>query len=122
MREDTLYNYPLWSLREFMMNALMHRDFESNAPVYIYEYTNRIEIVNPGGLFGEVRPENFPNISDYRNPVISEAMKTMGFVNKFNFGIRKAQQELLIAGNPEATFDFSLITKFKVTIYINPNW
>ena len=122
MREDTLYNYPLWSLREFMMNALMHRDFESNAPVYIYEYTNRIEIVNPGGLFGEVRPENFPNISDYRNPVISEAMKTMGFVNKFNFGIRKAQQELLNAGNPEATFDFSLITKFKVTIYINPNW
>jgi ATP-dependent DNA helicase RecG len=36
------------------MNAVMHRNYESNAPIYIYEFSNRIEIINPGGLYGDV--------------------------------------------------------------------
>lgn len=63
------------------MNAVMHRSYESNAPIYIYEYANRIEIVNPGGLFGEATLQNFPNASDYRNIVLAEAMKVLGFVH-----------------------------------------
>ena len=73
-QEQTLRNYPYWALRELVMNAIMHRSYESNAPIYIYEFLNRIEIINPGGLFGEVTPQNFPNASDYRNVVVAEAM------------------------------------------------
>ncbi len=122
MQETHLYNYAPWALRELVMNAIMHRDYESNAPVYIYEFADRIEIINPGGLYGEARPENFPNASDYRNPVIAEAMRAMGFVNRFNFGIRNAQAELNKNGNPEAEFHLDLITKFKVVIGINRQW
>ena len=122
MREEQVYNYPLWALREFIMNAIMHRDYESNSPIYIYEFTDRIEIINSGGLFGEVRPENFPNASDYRNPVLAEAMKTMGYVNRFNFGVRNAQQKLLENGSPQAEFNLGLMTKFQVSIQIHPNW
>jgi ATP-dependent DNA helicase RecG len=57
----------------------MHRDYETNAPVQFYEYDNRIEVQNPGGLYGKVTPENFPNVSDYRNPFIAEAMKVLGY-------------------------------------------
>lgn len=121
-KEETLRNYPYWALRELVMNAIMHRSYESNAPIYIYEFANRIEIVNPGGLFGEVTPQNFPNASDYRNVVLAEAMKILGYVNRFNYGIKRAKEELIRNGNGEPIFDLSLITKFKVSIPINPGW
>ncbi|EAY31286.1 ATP-binding protein [Microscilla marina] len=122
LQEQQIYNYPLWALREFLMNAVMHRDYESNAPILIYEYSDRIEIINSGGLYGEVRPENFPQASDYRNPVIAEVMKNLGYVNRFNFGIQNAQQKLHDNGNPPAEFELDLITKFRVTIKKHPSW
>jgi ATP-dependent DNA helicase RecG len=121
-QEDVIRNYPYWALRELVMNAIMHRSYESNAPIYIYEFTNRIEIVNPGGLYGEATPQNFPNASDYRNVVLAEAMKILGYVNRFNYGIKRAKNELLQNGNGEPDFDLSLTTKFKVSIPINQQW
>jgi ATP-dependent DNA helicase RecG len=121
-QERTIRNYPYWSLRELIMNAVMHRSYESNSPIYIYEFTNRIEVINPGGLYGDVNATNFPNASDYRNVVIAESMKRLGYVNRFNYGIRRAIDELVKSGNGEPTFDISLITKFKVMISINKEW
>lgn len=121
-QEKTIRNYPYWSLRELMMNAVMHRSYESNAPIYIYEFTNRIEIINPGGLFGDVNAANFPNASDYRNIVIAESLKRLGYVNRFNYGIKRAIDELEKSGNGKPDFDISLQTKFKVTIPINIEW
>lgn len=37
--------------------------------------------------YGESRPENFPTVNDYRNPIIAEAMCGMKYVNMFNRGI-----------------------------------
>ncbi|HOO08399.1 MAG TPA: ATP-binding protein [Cyclobacteriaceae bacterium] len=122
MQEQTITNYPYWALRELVMNAIMHRNYESNSPVYLYEFVNRIEIVNPGGLYGEVTPQNFPNASDYRNVVLAEALKVLGYVNRFNYGIQRAKEELIKNGNGEPKFDLSLATKFKVTIPINQDW
>lgn len=121
-QEDIIRNYPYWALRELIMNAVMHRNYESNAPIYFYEFLDRIEIINPGGLFGEATPENFPNASDYRNVVLAEAMKILGYVNRFNYGVKRAKDELMQNGNGEPDFDLSLITKFKVTIPINQQW
>lgn len=121
-QEIIVRNYPYWTLRELVMNAVMHRSYESNAPIYIYEFSNRIEIINPGGLFGEATPQNFPNASDYRNVVIAEAMKVLGYVNRFNYGVKRAIDELIKNGNGEPDFDLNLTTKFKVTIPINNQW
>ena len=72
--------------------------------------------MNAGGLYGEARPENFPNVNDYRNPIIAEAMKEMKYVNMFNQGIRRVQDMLLENGNKEAVFDVSKLTAFEVTV------
>ena len=96
------------------MNAIMHRDYETNAPIQFYEYDDRIEIQNPGGLYGKVSPENFPNVSDYRNPFIAEAMKILGYVNRFSRGVYRVQKELTENGNDKAEFDFSFVTEFRV--------
>lgn len=121
-QEGTIRNYPYWALRELLMNAIMHRNYESNSPIYIYEFSNRIEILNPGGLYGDVNAQNFPNASDYRNVVIAEAMKILGFVNRFNYGVKRAMDELIRNGNDTPDFDLSIGTKFKVSISINQNW
>lgn len=121
-QEKIVSNYPYWALRELVMNAVMHRSYESNSPVYIYEFSNRIEIINPGGLYGDVNAQNFPNASDYRNVALAESMKRLGYVNRFNYGVRRAISELEKNGNGEPLFDLSLSTKFKVTVPINQDW
>ena len=114
LREETISKYPYWATRELLMNAIMHRDYDGNAPIQFYEYDDRIEIQNPGGLYGKVRPENFPNVSDYRNPFIAEAMKVLGYVNRFSRGVYRVQMELEENGNGQASFDFSFVTAFRV--------
>lgn len=121
-QEIMVKNYSYWALRELTMNAIMHRNYESNSPIYIYEFFSRIEIVNPGGLYGDVTPKNFPYASDYRNVVIAESMKRLGYVNRFNYGVQNAIKELEINGNGTPVFDLELVTKFKVTIHINAQW
>lgn len=72
----------------------MHRDYEtSNAPTRVTWYDDRIEIQNPGEPFGQVSVENFgqAGITDYRNPIVAEALKTRGFVQRFGVGIAIAR-------------------------------
>ena len=49
---------------------------------------------------------NFPNVSDYRNPFIAEAMKILSYVNRFSRGVYRVQKELEENGNGKASFDF----------------
>jgi ATP-dependent DNA helicase RecG len=105
-----------------VFNAIIHRNYESNAPVLIYEFSDRIEIKNPGYLFGQVTRSNFPNVSDYRNIEIAEVLKTLGYINKFNFGINTATKYLRENNNPDPLFDLSLATALKVTIFISNDW
>ena len=99
-------DYPEWALRELVLNAVMHRNYDSNTPISFYVFQDHIAIQNPGGLHGEANPENFPMRNSYRNPVIAEAMKSFGFINRFGFGIQRAQKLLLENGNPPAAFYF----------------
>ena len=120
-REETLAPYPEWALRELIFNALIHRDYcIGNAPAKICEYgDSRLEISNPGGLFGLATPDNFPHVSDYRNPLLAESLKVLGYVNKFNRGIAKVRTELRKNGNPQPTFDVNHRTEFRVTVLPN---
>lgn len=102
--------YPEWALRELLMNAVMHRNYGSNTPVRFYVFSSHIELHNPGGLYGEATPENFPTRNSYRNPVIAEAMKSLGFVNRFGYGVQRAQELLKQNGNPPAEFEFDEYT------------
>lgn len=101
-------DYPMVALQQLTRNAVMHRDYETtNAPTRITWFNDRIEIQNPGGPFGQVTVGNFgsPGITDYRNPCLAEALKTLGFVQRFGVGIPTARKALADNGNPEPEFD-----------------
>ena len=105
-QEKIFPDYPEWALRELLMNAVMHRNYESNTPIRFYVFSDHVEIMSPGGLYGEATRENFPTRNSYRNPIIAEAMKIMGFVNRFGYGVQRAQALLEANGNPAAQFEF----------------
>jgi ATP-dependent DNA helicase RecG len=87
------------------MNAIMHRNYESSyAPVRVAWFDDRIEVTNPGGPFGQVRPDNFDRVNDYRNPSLAAAMKSLGYVNQFGRGIGRVRASLRRNGNPEPEF------------------
>ena len=67
-------------------------------------------------VYGGARPENFPTVNDYRNPLVAEAMKVMKYVNKFNRGVAKVQEMLKENGNPPAKFDVDTLTAFRVVV------
>ena len=120
LREDPFVDYPDWATRELLMNAICHRDYSSNGPIQFYQYDDRIEIMNHGGLFGRANEENFPNVNDYRNIVVAEAMKVLGFVNRHSRGVLRVQKDLKANENGEATYDFSYQTAVMVTEMKSP--
>lgn len=102
--------YPQVALQQILYNAVLHRAYEStNAPVRIYWFSDRIEIISPGGPYGNVTPENFgkPGVTDYRNPNIADVLKTFGFIQAFGRGIASARREMEKNGNPPIEFEIN---------------
>jgi ATP-dependent DNA helicase RecG len=105
--ETRRQDYPLAALQQLVRNAILHRAYDATyAPVRIYWFQDRIEILNPGGPFGLVNRDNFgqPGVTDYRNPHLAEAMKNLGYIQRFGVGIALARRELERNGNPPLQF------------------
>lgn len=106
LREQAVFDFPPEAIRELLMNAILHRDYQSTSPVRFYQFSDRIEIQNPGGLYGDASPQNFPRVNTYRNPIIAEAMHVLGYVNRFGRGVARARRALEENGSSEPTFQF----------------
>ena len=73
VREDIL-EYPIKAIREVILNALIHRDYSihtENEPIRLIIYDDRLEVSNPGGLYGRLSIDDLGKVhSDIRNPFI----------------------------------------------------
>ena len=99
--------YPMQAILQIIYNAVLHRTYENtNAPVRVLWYNDRIEISSPGGPYGSVTEENFgePGLVEYRNPNLLVTMRTFGFVQAFGRGIAIAREEMRRNGNPAPEF------------------
>jgi ATP-dependent DNA helicase RecG len=100
-------DYPEEALRQFIRNAVLHRTYEGTAaPVRVTWFDDRVEVQSPGGPYGQVTRATFgqPGVADYRNPTIAEALKALGFVERFGVGIAIARERLRTNGNPPPEF------------------
>ena len=100
-------DYPVVALRQIVYNAVMHRDYESSAPVRLVWYRDRVEVTSPGGPFGDVNAENFgrPGAVSYRNPLVAEVLAGAGYAERFGAGIGIARRALERNGNPPPVFE-----------------
>lgn len=104
-RQVDVPTYPFDAIRETIVNALVHRTYEANGPTRVLWFDDRIEVVNPGGPYGQVTDSNFDRINDYRNPVLAEAAKNLGYMNRFGRGVTLVRRALEANGNPAPEFE-----------------
>ncbi|MBD3236776.1 MAG: AAA family ATPase, partial [Candidatus Eisenbacteria bacterium] len=75
--------YPEIALREVLLNAFCHADYRLASPVLVKQYTDRIEVSNPGGFIGGVTPDNILHHQPVsRNPCLMDALVRLRLVNR----------------------------------------
>ena len=93
--------YPKTALREALLNALCHGDFRIAGPRLVRQYADRIEISNPGGLIGDITPDNILHQTPAaRNPCLVQALVRLRLVNRGNLGMERIYTALLMEGKP----------------------
>ena len=113
-------HYPMKALREAIANALIHRDYSCNtegAYIYLRIFDDRIEILNPGDLYGNNRLENLgtDNMLEVRNNTIIRLLEeTTDIVENRHTGIATMRDEMKKMNLPEPEFE-NLRGTFKVT-------
>lgn len=113
-------HYPMKALREAIANALIHRDYSTNtdgAYIYLRIFDDRIEILNPGDLYGNNRLENLgsDNMLEVRNNTIIRLLEdTTDIVENRHTGIATMRDEMKKMNLPEPEFE-TLRGTFKVT-------
>jgi len=80
-------------LEELIANALIHRDYFTSAPVRIFVFSNRIEIISPGHLPNNLTIENIRlGNSNSRNPILASFANHVLPYRGIGSGIRRALQ------------------------------
>ena len=115
IRREMLPEYPVPVLREAVVNALAHRDYNlSGATVDITVWDDRVEVRSPGSLPGHITEDNMRREHYSRNPRIMRTLKTLGLVEEFGEGIdrmyREMEQRLLQPPTFEATSSSVTVT------------
>ena len=89
-REDRT-DYPITAIREAIINALVHRDYSIHTegmPIQIIMYDDRMEIRNPGGIYGRIRVDQLGKMQpDTRNPVLASSLEVLGITENRYSGI-----------------------------------
>jgi len=112
--------YPIKAVREMILNALIHRDYSihtENSPIRLLFFTDRVELENPGGLYGRITIDDLGKVgADTRNPFIASALEVMiNTENRFS-GIPTIRNEMKKFGLPEPLFE-SNRGVFRVTLF-----
>jgi ATP-dependent DNA helicase RecG len=90
-------------IREAVVNALMHRDYQVNQPILVVRYRNRLEIQNPGYSLKPVT-ELGEMGSKLRNPIIASVLYDLSFAETKGSGICSMQALLEQAGLTKPMF------------------
>jgi ATP-dependent DNA helicase RecG len=80
---------------ELLVNALVHRDYLVNAPIRLFIFDNRIEIISPGHLPNNLTVEKIRNgNSNIRNPIlVSYVAKGLLPYHGLGSGIKRALEQ-----------------------------
>ncbi len=112
--------YPITAVREAVLNALVHRDYSFHTegmPIQLIMYSDRMEIINPGGLYGRLTIDQLGQMQpDTRNPALVTAMETLGQTENRYSGIPTIRYAMRKHALLEPVFADTRGT-FKVVLY-----
>ena len=94
-------DFPERVFQEALLNALSHRDYQSNAAVYVKQYPDKIVIENPGGFLDGITEDNIithPSIP--RNKLIAETLQNLKYVQRTGQGVDIIFKDMVSMGKP----------------------
>lgn len=94
-------DFPEKVFQEALLNALSHRDYQSQGAVYVKHYPNKIVIENPGAFLDGITEENIithPSVP--RNKLIAETLQHLKYVQRTGQGVDIIFREMLSSGKP----------------------
>ncbi|MDL1900482.1 hypothetical protein FBR02_06900 [Anaerolineae bacterium CFX9] len=104
-REET-YEYPQFAVREAIVNAICHRDYRLRGRrIEIRMYSDRLEVISPGGLPGFITVDNIIDEHFSRNPRIVNGLFQWGYIEELGLGIDRMVEVMEQAGHSPPTFD-----------------
>ena len=92
---------PARTLREAIVNGVVHRDWLSPQPTTIEHVGDTLTVTSPGGFLGGVAPDNIithPAVPRYRS--LSEAMAALGLAEREGIGVDRMVRDMLAIGRP----------------------
>ncbi|SFB15034.1 RNA-binding domain-containing protein [Selenomonas ruminantium] len=111
------YEFPKESLREAIVNAVVHRSYLEHSDITVFLYDDRLEITSPGGLLQTVTIERIKEgYSKVRNRALTDAFIYMNLIDQYGSGIPRILEEFRQEGLVEPQFvdmgaDFRVIFK-----------
>ena len=98
--------FPERVFQEALLNALSHRDYQSNAAVYVKQYPDRIVIENPGGFLDGITENNIithPSVP--RNKLIAETLQNLKYVQRTGQGVDIIFKDMVSMGKPYPKYE-----------------
>lgn len=115
-REET-YEYPQFAVREAIVNAACHRDYRvKGRRIEIRMYSDRLEVISPGGLPGFITVENIVDEHFSRNPRLVNGLFQWGYIEELGLGIDRMMEVMQQAGHKPPSFDARPYS-FAVTLF-----
>ena len=104
-REEQL-EYPQFAVREALINAVCHRDYRlRGSSIEIRMYTDRLEVISPGGLPAYITLDNIVDEHYSRNPRIVNGLYQWGYIEELGLGVDRMIEDMVAAGHPPPVFD-----------------
>lgn len=109
--------YPVAAVREALVNAVAHRDYRlGGRRIEVRMFSDRMEIVSPGGLPGFITLDNIVEEHFSRNPRIVNGLYQWGYIEELGLGVDLMIEEMVRAGHPPPKFKDTPYS-FTVTLY-----
>jgi ATP-dependent DNA helicase RecG len=97
--------YPPFAVREALVNAVCHRDYRLRGRrIEIRMFSDRMEVISPGGLPGFITVDNIVEEHFSRNPRIVAGLFQWGYIEELGLGIDRMIEEMTQAGHPPPQF------------------
>lgn len=104
IQRDEITVLPAKVVREAVVNAVMHRNYQRQQPIQLLRYSNRLEAQNPGYSLKALDNLGEPG-SEWRNPVIASVLHEMGLAETKGSGIRVMRRLMEESGLSPPSFD-----------------
>ncbi|GEM_PF-2149547 len=103
------WEYPPEAIREAIVNAIIHRDYQSTANVQIRIFDDRLEVWNPGILAKGMSIEMLKKKHESRpfNPLLAKIFFLIRYIEQWGMGINRIISLCKENNNPEPEFELS---------------